>query len=194
MKNYTWFNYTLWLNTRDMARLELLILNKGTWNGNALLTDQAYFNAMVNTSQTYNQSYGYLWWLEWKTFVHGANTYSGVPGFTQSIRAGRYDRGIGQGVIKIYVIPSKDLVVVRHGDDTGDAVLGPSSFDTPSGPNSCWPSIKTRESGAFVHLVVNGSFGHNKPETISVNVHDLDRRIFFRYLRVWRCIHPCCGH
>ena len=43
---------------------------------------------------------------------------------------------LGKGDKKIYVIPSKDLVVIRHGDDTGDAVLGPSSFD-----NNFWAKL-----------------------------------------------------
>jgi len=43
---------------------------------------------------------------------------------------------LGKGDKKIYVIPSKDLVVIRHGDDTGDVLLGPSSFD-----NNFWAKL-----------------------------------------------------
>jgi len=43
-----------------------LILNKGKWNGNAVLTDTNYFREMTNTSQKLNLSYGYLWWLNGK--------------------------------------------------------------------------------------------------------------------------------
>ncbi|HNA15715.1 MAG TPA: serine hydrolase [Ferruginibacter sp.] len=136
MKNYTWFNYTLWLNTRDMARFGLLILNKGTWNGNALLTDQAYFNAMVNTSQTYNQSYGYLWWLNGKPSFMVPTLTAVFPGSLNPSAPADMIAALGKGDKKIYVIPSKDLVVVRHGDDTGDAVLGPSSFD-----NAFWAKL-----------------------------------------------------
>jgi hypothetical protein len=35
---------------------------------------------------------------------------------------------LGKGDKKVYVVPGLDLVV-RHGDDKGDAVLGPSSFE-----------------------------------------------------------------
>jgi CubicO group peptidase (beta-lactamase class C family) len=57
----------------SMARYGLLILNHGNWDGNQIMTDTAYFNAMVNTSQNLNPSYGYLTWL------NGKNGYM-VPG------------------------------------------------------------------------------------------------------------------
>jgi len=63
MKNFTWYNYVLWLNSRDMARFGLLTLNKGNWNGTQIMTDQNYFTAMTNTSQNMNNSYCYFWWL-----------------------------------------------------------------------------------------------------------------------------------
>jgi hypothetical protein len=49
-----------------MARFGLLMLNKGNWNGNVILSDTNYYNQMVNSSQTLNPSYGYLWWLNGK--------------------------------------------------------------------------------------------------------------------------------
>lgn len=136
MKNYTWFNYTLWLNSRDMARFGLLTLNKGTWNGNTLMTDQSYFNAMTNTSQSHNQSYGYLWWLNGKSSFMVPTLTLVFPGALNPSAPADMIAALGKGDKKIYVIPSKDLVVIRHGDDTGDAVLGPSSFD-----NNFWAKL-----------------------------------------------------
>lgn len=136
MKNYTWFNYVLWLNSRDMARFGLLTLNTGTWNGNTLMTDQAYFNAMTNTSQNHNQSYGYLWWLNGKSSFMVPTLTLVFPGALNSSAPADMIAALGKGDKKIYVIPSKDLVVIRHGDDTGDAVLGPSSFD-----NNFWAKL-----------------------------------------------------
>jgi CubicO group peptidase (beta-lactamase class C family) len=136
MKNFTWYNYILWLNTRDMARFGLLTLNKGTWNGNQLMTDQSYFSAMTNTSQTYNQSYGYLWWLNGKSSFMAPTSTLVFPGALAPAAPADMISGLGKGDKKIYVIPSKDLVVVRHGDDTGDQMLGPSSFD-----NNFWAKL-----------------------------------------------------
>ena len=136
MKNYTWYNYTLWLNSRDMARFGLLILNKGAWNGNTIMTDQNYFTAMTNTSQNYNQSYGYLWWLNGKASFMAPTTTLVFPGALNPAAPADMIAALGKGDKKIYVIPSKDLVVIRHGDDTGDLVLGPSSFD-----NNFWTKL-----------------------------------------------------
>lgn len=136
MKNYTWFNYVLWLNSRDMARFGLLTLNRGTWNGNTLMTDQSYFNAMINTSQNHNQSYGYLWWLNGKSSFMVPTLTLVFPGSLNTSAPADMIAALGKGDKKIYVIPSKDLVVIRHGDDTGDAVLGPSSFD-----NNFWAKL-----------------------------------------------------
>lgn len=136
MKNYTWYNYVLWLNSRDMARFGLLILNKGAWNGNSILTDQSYFNAMTNTSQSHNKSYGYLWWLNGKTSFMAPGSSLVFPGSLNPSAPADLISALGKGDKKIYVIPSKDLVVIRHGDDTGDAVLGPSSFD-----NAFWSKL-----------------------------------------------------
>jgi len=57
------FNNTYYSTARSMARFGLLILNKGKWNGNIILSDTNYYNQMLNTSQLLNKSYGYLWWL-----------------------------------------------------------------------------------------------------------------------------------
>ena len=136
MKNYSWLNYVLWLNSRDMARFGLLILNKGIWNGNTIMTDQSYFSAMTNTSQSYNLSYGYLWWLNGKSSFMAPTLTTVFPGALAPAAPADMIAALGKGDKKIYVIPSKDLVVIRHGDDTGDMLLGPSSFD-----NNFWTKL-----------------------------------------------------
>jgi CubicO group peptidase (beta-lactamase class C family) len=130
MKNSGWNEYNLELNTRDMARFGLLIANKGKWNGTALLSNSDYFNAMIASSNSMNKSYGYLWWL------NGKDSYM-VPGETD-IKSGslvpaapaNMFAAMGKGDKKIYVVPGKHLVIVRHGDDTGTSTFGPSSFDS----------------------------------------------------------------
>jgi CubicO group peptidase (beta-lactamase class C family) len=60
------YNNVLWSKARSMARFGILVQNGGTWNTTPVLTDPAYFQQMVNTSQDLNKSYGYLWWLNGK--------------------------------------------------------------------------------------------------------------------------------
>lgn len=129
MKNFTWLNYILWLNTRDMAKFGSLILSKGKWNGQTLMTDQNYFNAMTSTSNNFNQAYGFLWWLNGKPSMMAPGSSLVLPVSLCPSAPADLIGALGKGDKKIYVIPSLDLVVVRHGDDTGDAALGPSSFD-----------------------------------------------------------------
>ncbi len=137
MPNAFWLNYIMYCTTREAARFGSLILNKGTWNAAAVLDDPTYFNAMVNTSQNYNLSYGYLWWLNGKasSMVPGLQTVfptSLAPNApTDMIMA------LGKDDKKIYVVPSLDVVVVRLGDSAGGTALGPSSFD-----NELWTRLK----------------------------------------------------
>jgi CubicO group peptidase (beta-lactamase class C family) len=57
------FNSTYFSKPRSMTRFGLLMLNNGNWNGTQLMNDMTYFNDMITPSQTVNNSYGYLWWL-----------------------------------------------------------------------------------------------------------------------------------
>ncbi|TAE28807.1 MAG: class C beta-lactamase-related serine hydrolase [Cytophagales bacterium] len=129
MKNFTWVNYILWLNTRDMARFGLLTLSKGQWNNQPILTDDAYFKAMTTPSNPFNKSYGYLWWLNGQDSFMVPTLTRVIPGALAPSAPPDMISALGAGDKKIYVVPSLDLVVVRHGDDTGAALLGPSSFD-----------------------------------------------------------------
>ena len=137
MANSIWFNNIMYATTRDASRFGSLILSKGKWNGSPILNDDAYFTSMVNTSQNFNLSYGYLWWLNGKTstMVPGLQTV-----FNTSLApAAPADMlmALGKDDKKIYVVPSLDVVVVRLGDGAGTSTLGPSSFD-----NELWAKLK----------------------------------------------------
>jgi CubicO group peptidase (beta-lactamase class C family) len=138
MANSLWFNNIMYCTTRDAARFGSLILSKGKWNGTSIITDVNYFNAMTNTSQNLNLSYGYLWWLNGKasTMVPGLQTIFTVP--LASNAPADMIMALGKDDKKIYVIPSLDVVVVRLGDSAGNtSQLGPSGFD-----NELWGKLK----------------------------------------------------
>lgn len=125
-------------NTRSMARFGLLALNKGKWN-NEQVINEAYLNESTNTSQSINPSYGYLWWLNGKAnyMVPGGQTvYPGtlVPNAPADMFA-----GMGAADQRVYVIPSKKMVVVRMGDasDPANPSFAVSGFD-----NALWQKIK----------------------------------------------------
>ena len=59
-------NNVFFSTARSMARFGLLVLNHGNWDGTQIMIDSIYFDEMINTSQSLNKSYGYLWWLKWQ--------------------------------------------------------------------------------------------------------------------------------
>ena len=137
MSNSFWINSVMWCTTRDAARFGSLILKKGTWNGTALLSDITYYNSMVNSSQTLNNAYGYLFWLNGKSSFMAPtlqNVFNGslVPSAPNDMLL-----ALGKDDKKIYIVPSLNLVAVRLGDASGGTTLGPSSFD-----NEFWQKLK----------------------------------------------------
>ncbi|MGB5498389.1 MAG: serine hydrolase [Maribacter sp.] len=122
-------------NTRSMARFGLLMHNKGTWDG-SIVVSESYFNEMTNTSQDINKSYGYLWWLNGKESIVGTTSTMVLSGPLVPNAPDDMFAALGANDQKIYVIPSKDLVIIRCGDSAGEMQLGPSSFD-----NELWGKI-----------------------------------------------------
>ena len=130
--NGTWYqsgdNSVYWSDTRSMARFGLLALNKGNWNGNQIINTN-YFNEATSTSQSINQSYGYLWWLNGKSSYHLPQSQLQFSG--SIIPSGPNDMfmALGKNDQKIYVIPSKKMVVIRMGDAADNVNLALSDFD-----------------------------------------------------------------
>lgn len=123
--------------TRSMARFGLLALNKGKWN-NEQIINETFFNESISTSQNINPSYGYLWWLNGKTsfMIPGEQTvYQGylVPNAPSDMYS-----AMGANDQRIYVIPSKKMVVIRMGDasDPANPNFAVSGFD-----NELWGKI-----------------------------------------------------
>jgi len=122
-------------DTRSMARFGLLMLNRGTWEQESIVS-QTYFNAMTNTSQDINKSYGYCWWLNGKASFMDTTSQDIIPGALIPNAPDDMIAALGAQDQKIYVVPSKGLVVVRSGESAGVTQLGLSSFD-----NELWGKI-----------------------------------------------------
>lgn len=107
---------------RSMARFGLLILNKGNWNGNQILTDTSYFYQMINTSQNINLSYGYLWWLNGKNSCMVPESQLVFPFSISPDAPADMIAALGKNGQIINIIPSQNLVFIRMGDmpNTGD--------------------------------------------------------------------------
>ena len=129
------YNNVYWSTARDMARFGLLMLNKGNWNNTEVLSDDQYYESMVNTSQSLNPSYGYLWWLNGKESI----IFPSLPNsFNVSLSANApidLFAGMGKNGQFVEVIPSKNLVVIRMGE-APDGSLVPITFH-----NEMWEMI-----------------------------------------------------
>jgi CubicO group peptidase (beta-lactamase class C family) len=130
LSNTTWEDFNISLSTRDMARFGLLIASKGKWSTTTVLADSMYIKAMLKSSTDKNPAYGYLWWINGEDDFMIPGDRTKYKGPLISTAPADLVSAMGKGDKKIYIVPSKHLVIVRHGNDTGDNVFGPSSFDT----------------------------------------------------------------
>jgi CubicO group peptidase (beta-lactamase class C family) len=115
------YNNVFFSTARSMARFGCLILNKGNWNGNQIMTDTAYFNDMVNTSQNLNKSYGYLWWLNGKQSFMVPSLQTVFPAFMCPNAPPDMISAIGSGGQFLNVVPSQNLVWLRMGDEPSNS-------------------------------------------------------------------------
>ncbi len=97
--NYVGSSYS-WATARDWAKFGLLYLHHGNWNGEQLLNESWVKYAATPTNGS-NGQYGAHFWL------NAGGKYPNVPKdlFSCNGYQGQY----------IFIIPSKDLVVVRFG-------------------------------------------------------------------------------
>jgi CubicO group peptidase (beta-lactamase class C family) len=95
-------SWGLYMRPRDMAKVGLLYLNKGAWNGTQIIPE-AWIERSVTPSfkgisfEDLTADYGYLWWIEGK---------GSPPGYFALGTKGQY----------IYINPELNLVIVITGN------------------------------------------------------------------------------
>jgi CubicO group peptidase (beta-lactamase class C family) len=101
-------SYPFDMTTRDMARIGLLMLKKGNWNGEQII-DESWINTITTRKVEVPQAdggggYGYMWWVN-----DGGrfSTYGNIPADAFSAQG-------NQSQI-ILVVPSKNVVIVHRG-------------------------------------------------------------------------------
>ena len=117
-----------WSNSRSMARFGLMILAKGKWN-DAQIVSKNFLNEATNTSQQINKSYGYLWWLNGKSSYHLPQSQFEFQGSLIKNAPAEMFAALGKNDQKIYIIPSKKLVIIRMGDAASSSNFALSTFD-----------------------------------------------------------------
>ena len=89
-----------WATTRDWAKFGLLYLNKGNWNGEQIF-DESWTNYVSKPTNDSDGQYGGHFWL------NAGKRYPDAPKDLYSCNGFQGQR--------IFIIPSKDLVIVRMG-------------------------------------------------------------------------------
>jgi len=112
-----WFNGTFYSKPRNMARFGLLMLNKGIWNSDTLMKDTTYYREMINTSQSLNQSYGYLWWLNGKNSHKLPGSQLVFPGSFSPNAPSDMVAALGKNGQILNVVPSQNLIWLRMGNE-----------------------------------------------------------------------------
>lgn len=124
-----------WSTTRSTARFGLLSLNKGKWE-NEIIIPEAFMTEAISPSQNINNAYGYLWWLNGKANYRLPQTQLQFPGSLIPNAPTDMVCGLGKNDQKIYVIPSKKMVVIRLGEVADGENFALSDFD-----NQLWEKI-----------------------------------------------------
>lgn len=106
----------VYTNARDLARLGLLYLNRGKWNGQQILPETwvDFVRTPAPATRQSGHQYGGHWWL--------------VPDSRIDLPQDAYSTSGARGQYTV-VVPSYDLVVVRRGLDWRQGGRGLSQWD-----------------------------------------------------------------
>lgn len=124
------YNHIFVSKPRSMARFGLLLSQNGYWNSTAVLPDVNYLNAMRNPSQSFNESYGFLTWLNGQSsfmipqaqFVFNGSLCPNAPSDMYAAE--------GKNAQIINVVPSQGIVLIRMGATMGNSLVGTLYNDT----------------------------------------------------------------
>lgn len=132
------YNNVLFSTPRSLARFGLLMLADGTWNGTPIMTDQVYLNAMRSPSQSLNESYGYLWWLNGQSSHMLPGLQFVFPGPLCPNAPMDMYAAMGKNGQILNVVPSQGLLVVRMGDLPDTNIFVPNFYN-----DDIWQRLNT---------------------------------------------------
>lgn len=155
--------YHMYFSTRDMARLGVLLLNKGKWNGQQLISEH-WVGEMTKPNTTFEEvdkiapflknnfsefAYGYMWWL-WNAprneMLKGA--YSAQGAWGQNIT-------IIPKMNTVVVIKTNDVYMRQKGDHhyIMDHIAGSFDFDQQNKLKSLAVALSDKNIHEFVNEV-----------------------------------------
>ena len=110
------YNKVAFSTPRNMAKFGLLIMNRGEWGTNAILSDLDYINNMLSPSQELNPAYGYLWWLNGQSSYMLPGLQLNLPGSLVPEAPENMVAAIGRNAQIINVVEEEGLVWIRMGE------------------------------------------------------------------------------
>ncbi len=179
--------YHMWFSTRDMARLGLLMLNKGKWE-NKQIIDEKWINEMVTPKSTFDEldkiapflkksgrtdSYGYMWWLLEDTNnrqLKGA--YSAQGAYGQNIT-------VLPEMNTVLVIKTNNLYERQNGNHNYIINEITKSFD--SGLSNTYKVLKNSVQENDMTQFIK-EFKKIKKQNIKFDIQDVLNKIGYHYL------------
>ncbi|MEQ8925463.1 MAG: serine hydrolase, partial [Fulvivirga sp.] len=98
----------MYASPRDWAKFGLLYLNSGEWNGKQLLPENWTAYVSTHTPGAPTMEYGAHFWLNGNAPVEGQHVY--YPDAPKDLFSANGFEGQ-----RVFIIPSKDMVIVRLG-------------------------------------------------------------------------------
>ncbi|WP_161626089.1 serine hydrolase [Hugenholtzia roseola] len=117
------YNNVYYSDARSMARFGILMLNKGIWKDEIILSDSLYFQAQIRPSQNLNPAYGYLWWLNGQQTYMIPQSQNRFNGFLQPSAPADMYSALGKNGQILNVVPSQNLLVIRLGDAPDNSLV-----------------------------------------------------------------------
>ena len=141
---------------------------------------------MIHSSQSFNPSYGYLWWLNGQdSYMAPQRQYIFPQELFPDAPADLF-AALGKNDQKIYIVPSRNMVVVRVGNAAYTSVLAFSDFDNQLWSYldslACTPTLireidESRNSLSVFPNPANGSFTIKLPQQVfDMEIFDLTGR------------------
>lgn len=172
---------------RSMARFGLLMLNNGIWDGTTVMSDLNYLNSMITPSQTLNNSYGYLWWLNGQSSFMLPGLQIVFPNLLMPNAPSDIYAAMGKNGQILNVSPNQNLVVVRMGN-TPDNSLVPNLFN-----DTIWQKLNAVTCGTNsigVNSVSESVLLYPNPATKSFQLANLKNNAEIKvYNLEGKCIH-----
>lgn len=123
------YNKIFFSKARSMARFGLLMLNRGNWNSSQVMTDTSFFNELITPSQSLNNAYGYLWWLNGQSNFMLPGSQTIFPGKLYPNTPDDAYAALGKDNQLLVVVPSRDIVFIRMGKSGSSNLVGPQMVD-----------------------------------------------------------------